>query len=299
MDLDWVRTFLAAADTENFRLAARRRFVSQATVSQHIARLEAALGAPLFDRIGRRVRLSPAGRAFRPYAERLVTTAETGREQVWAVRAGRSRPLRLAVVPIFAESSLLAWLCREILRHDPHTDLTVEVASGPTIREALEAGQVDAALIDQPLGGLALAQRLLFRDPVELLIGLEGDHDAPVPAGSALLRQRRLVVVGSAPYIAPFLAELERRGWLVATMTVDQAAVAKRLAEEGVGLTLLPHLTVVRELMEGRLYALPLADLPAVAPVPVFWVTPQPVPDSARGAEAIVGRRWPPTPEDR
>lgn len=296
MDLDWVRTFLAAADTENFRQAARRRFLSQATVSQHIARLEAALGAPLFDRVGRRVRLSPAGRAFRPYAERLVATAETGREQVWAIRAGRSRPLRLAVAPLLAESSLLPWLCREILRHDPHTDLTVQVAPAPTIREALAAGQADAALVDQPLAGLPLCQRLLFRDPVELLVGLEGDHDAPVPAGSALLRRRRLVVVASAPYVAPFLTELERRGWLLATMTVDQAGVAKRLAEEGAGLTLLPRLTVVRELMEGRLVVLPVADLPSLAPVPVFWVTPRPVPDGAQRAETIVERRWPRTP---
>ncbi|MCL8207616.1 MAG: LysR family transcriptional regulator [Actinomycetia bacterium] len=297
MDLDWVRTFLAAADGENFRRAAKQRFVSQATVSQHVARLEAALGAPLFERAGRRVRLSPAGRAFVPYARRLVATADAGREQVWAVRAGRSRPFRLAVAPLLAESSLLSWLCREILRHEPRTDLTVHVASADAIQEALATGRADAALVDRPLGDGPIRARLLFRDPVELLAGLEGgDHDAPITPGSVLLRRHRLVVVAAAPYAAPFLAELEQRGWVVATMVVDQAAVAKRLAEEGVGLTLLPRLTVVRELLEGRLYNLPEADLPPLAPLAVFWVTPEPPPDIAAWAETILRRRWPGEP---
>ncbi len=292
MDLDWVQTFLAAAKTENFRQAAKLRYISQAAISQHIAHLEAALGTPLFDRVGRRVRLSSAGQAFLPYARRLVETAEAGRAQVWAIEAGRKRPLRLAATPLLAESSLLSWLCRQLLLHEPSIDLIVRVESTKVIGHALATGEIDGALTDESVNGLGGTVCLLFRDPVELLTGLEGDHDTPAPDTAFMLQRQRLILVSSAPYVAPFMSELERHRRIVATMTVDHPAVAKRLAEEGAGLTILPRLSVTRELMEGRLFALSTASLPTLAPLSVFWIAADAPSDTVTLVDTILKQRW-------
>ncbi len=292
MNLEWVRTFLVAAETENFHKAADRRYISQAAVSQQMARLESVLSAPLFLREGRRVRLSSAGRAFIPFAKRLVETADAGRQRVWTIGAGRQRIFRLAATPLLAESSLLPWLCRQLLLADPSLDLTVTVDAPQAVRAALAAGALDGALVSELWGPAAGATRLLFRDPVYLLAGLEGDHDAPMTDVANLLANRRLIAVSSAPYLAGFLNELENQGRMVATMTVDQPAVAKQLAEQGVGVTLLPHLGVIRELLEGRLYALDAADLPIVPPLPVYWVCAEPTEPQCELADAILRRRW-------
>ena len=66
MDLEQLMTFVLAARTQNFRETGRQRFLNQATVSHHIASLEADLGVVLFQRIGRRVVLTASGHEFVP-----------------------------------------------------------------------------------------------------------------------------------------------------------------------------------------------------------------------------------------
>ncbi|RLM56928.1 LysR family transcriptional regulator, partial [Halorubrum sp. Atlit-26R] len=68
MLLRHIRYFLAVAEQGNFTRAAEALHVSQPTLSQQIKQLEDALGAPLFDRSGRRVQLTDAGEAWMRYA---------------------------------------------------------------------------------------------------------------------------------------------------------------------------------------------------------------------------------------
>ena len=74
--------FLAAADALHFTRAAETLNVSQPTLSLQIQELERELGAPLFDRVGRSVRLTAAGAVFRRHAARALQEAEMGREAV-------------------------------------------------------------------------------------------------------------------------------------------------------------------------------------------------------------------------
>src|SRR5215471_7475062 len=78
--------FLAAAEHRSFSAAARALDLAQPSVSEAVRRLEEDLGVPLFARSRRGLELTEAGRALRPYAERVVADLEAARDSVSEVR---------------------------------------------------------------------------------------------------------------------------------------------------------------------------------------------------------------------
>ncbi len=101
MLLRHVRYFLAVADAGNFTRAAEALHVSQPTLSQQIRQLEDVLGAPLFDRSGRTVRLTDAGQAYCVYARRALQDLEAGQRAIHDVGELTRGNLRLAMTPTF------------------------------------------------------------------------------------------------------------------------------------------------------------------------------------------------------
>ena len=76
MELRNINTFLHVAELHSFSRAARELDYSQSAVSSQIAQLEEELAVPLFDRVGKTVRLTDAGQTFLRYARTLLTTAQ-------------------------------------------------------------------------------------------------------------------------------------------------------------------------------------------------------------------------------
>ena len=263
MDIEWLSTFLVAADKLSFREAARRRFVSQASVSKQVAHLEAAVGCPLFRRVGRRVVLTEDGEQFRVYAARLVALWE---EATSRTAASASRRVTVGAVPLLAET-VLPWLAASWLSALPGLDLVVRVGTPAD----LVAAQVDAALLQEaPLDRAWLAEPL-WTEPVALYAGADDrDFEGPNPDAWQVLTDRRLLLEAGAPYNDAVLALLSRLGLRPRTLRVDQVAVVKRLAAEGLGAAVLPISAAFREATEGRLLEVPVADLATIRS-PVFW----------------------------
>src|ERR1700679_3295951 len=82
MEFHQLRYVCAIADTGNFSRAAERCHVAQPSLSQQVLKLEEDLGTKLFGRLGRRVRLTEAGRAFLPHARSILSQMETARSSV-------------------------------------------------------------------------------------------------------------------------------------------------------------------------------------------------------------------------
>ncbi|MGZ3423270.1 MAG: LysR substrate-binding domain-containing protein [Polyangiales bacterium] len=99
MELRHLRYFLAVADALHFGRAARSLHVSQPTVSQQIRQLEEELGAPLFHRLDRKVRLTEAGETFRAFAARALEDVDAGRRALAGLTALETGVLRVGHVP--------------------------------------------------------------------------------------------------------------------------------------------------------------------------------------------------------
>ena len=96
MELRNINTFLHIAELHSFSRTARQLGYSQSAVSSQIAQLEAELGAPLFDRVGKTVRLTDAGQTFLGYARTLLATAQQAQAALQPARQ-ISGSLRIAL----------------------------------------------------------------------------------------------------------------------------------------------------------------------------------------------------------
>ncbi|MQY05142.1 LysR family transcriptional regulator [Actinomadura macrotermitis] len=169
MDLDTIRTFVAAADAGQFQEAAAELAVTQQAVSKRIAALERNLDVQLFTRTAHGARLTIDGQAFLPHARELLRVAERA---VASVRAG-SRPLR---VDVLASRSAQAGLMRAFHRAHPDIELDVVMLfDGETAVAALRSGTIDASfravtVPGRPLGADIASVRVLD-EALQLLTG--------------------------------------------------------------------------------------------------------------------------------
>ena len=108
MELRTINTFLHIAELHSFSRAARELGYSQSAVSSQIAQLEAELETPLFDRVGKTVRLTDAGQTFLSYARTLLTTAQQAPASTAGPRhpAGRTGGLAVQRIPARSAAAL-------------------------------------------------------------------------------------------------------------------------------------------------------------------------------------------------
>lgn len=159
-----LRCFLALAEELHFGRAAQRLALSQPPLSVAIQQLEASVGARLFDRDSKGVRLTPAGLAFRGHAASLLARAEEACALAREVQAGEVGRLRLGFVGSTLFNGLSGWLQAFQARHPRVEVVVVELNSQDQI-DALLQGDLDLGLVHTDRLPPALAAQPLYTEP--------------------------------------------------------------------------------------------------------------------------------------
>ncbi len=166
MDLLQLRYFQAVARLEHVSHAAAELRVAQPSLSRALARLEADLGVPLFDRHGRRVRLNRFGTLFLPRVDRALAELDDARLQL-ADAAG----LEHGSVAVAAETLLtLTGLITSFLAEHPGVSFRLYQSSAERMVHQLHRGEVDLCLASQPLNDPSLATIELATEKVLLAV---------------------------------------------------------------------------------------------------------------------------------
>jgi DNA-binding transcriptional LysR family regulator len=166
MDLLQLRYFQAVARHQHVSRAAAELRVAQPALSRAIARLEAELGVPLFDRRGRRVRLNRFGTMFLARAGRALDELDQGQREVRDA-AG----LAQGTVAVAAETlRTLSGLVAGFLAGHPGVSFRLFQSPAPVMAARLQAGEVDLCLASQPLPGPALTSAELLSEEVLLAV---------------------------------------------------------------------------------------------------------------------------------
>lgn len=296
IDLKVLQTFVVAATTENFHQTAEILFIAQPTVTQHIRTLEKELGIELFVRVGKRVKLTPAGKRYLPHAKALMAEWQKGMEDLLAWRQGYHDILQLAVSPIIARTSL-PHLIRRFTKKYPEVDVSIRIAESEDIGSMVQSGKADIGLSRMIPGEFQLTTYLIAEDPVVLTVPLNGgDMEGPLPDWEEELQSKRLLTHNHPGYWDELLLSLRQRGLSIRTMVVTEVDITKHLIEEGLGVSFLPLSAVTRELFENRFIQIetPGLSLPIAAS---YLVLPKFAPSQpARWMKEILAELYPPLP---
>ena len=147
MDLRQLQFAVTVEEEHNFTRAAARCHIAQSGLSHQIAQLEREIGAPLFHRTSRRVRLTQAGHVFLPYARRLVRDAEEALAAVAALRGVVPGQLRIGAIPFGPGPVDLLGLLQDFREGYPAVEVVVSDEGSLTTIAAIAAGHVDAAFV--------------------------------------------------------------------------------------------------------------------------------------------------------
>lgn len=189
-----VEVFIVLAETLSFRRTAERVHLSQPAVSGVLARLEASLGAPLFERSTRTVRLTDAGSALLPHARTLHAQASAAEAAVRDIAELRQGRVRVAALPSLAATVVPVVFARFAQRH-PGVRLDLLDTLSADSFERVRSGEADFALTAENPAYADLAYTPIASDPFVLLL----------PGGHPLARRRAALTwaeVAGLPHIS-------------------------------------------------------------------------------------------------
>jgi DNA-binding transcriptional LysR family regulator len=163
MELRQVEYVVGVADAGTFTAAAARLHVSQPSLSQGIARLEAELGTPLFHRVGRGAVLSAAGDAFLGPARRMLREARLARESVEAVAELATGTLDLVALPTLAVDPVAVAVGRFRRAHPGVVVRIAEPEAARAVADRVADGRAEIGLTD----ALAVGEDLVVEHLVD------------------------------------------------------------------------------------------------------------------------------------
>lgn len=145
MDLRDLRYFETIAELEHVGRATEKLHRTQPALTSCIRRLEEATGAPLFEKSGRGIRLTSAGRVLLKWARQLRLDADEARREIQDIGRGLSGHIRLGIVPTAAQF-LLPPVVRQLMQHAPNVTLRTVVGLVDTLRPQLRSGELDLVI---------------------------------------------------------------------------------------------------------------------------------------------------------
>jgi DNA-binding transcriptional LysR family regulator len=259
LDLHKLNIFLAIARLRNFTRAAEQLHMTQPTVSQQLAALEAAIGTPLMERDTRALKLTSAGEALLPYAEKMIELSTEAVEAVRAAAGLEEITLRLGVGHVLA-TYLLPDLLNRFRESFPTYRVRITVGNTGDLLPLLIANSIDMALVGSPALHPEVMTQPFRRDRLVVIVapGDEWATRTAIDAPELLTRVFLTREPGSALH-----ATLERFFNADAldadnVILLGETEAIKRSVEAGVGVGLIQEIAVEREVASGSLHALAL-----------------------------------------
>ncbi len=262
MDFGQVEAFVQVSAHNSFSRAAEVLQLTQPSITARIQSLEREVGEEMFERGGRGVRLTDAGQAFLPFAERILQTLVDGRDAIDEVRNVQLGSLQLG-------SALT--ISTYVLPHILHTfrgryagvDVAIRTGRSEQVLAMLQADEVQVGLV-RSLSHPDLETVHLYEDEIVLIV----NPDHPFAASGATTVEEAasepIVLFDRGSSYFGLIHGLFRQAGVVpnVAMELDSLEATKRMVEEGLGIGLVPLVTIERELESGALIKVGIVGAP-------------------------------------
>jgi DNA-binding transcriptional LysR family regulator len=288
-ELEW---FVALAETEHMTRAAERLSVAHPTLSRALGRLERQVGAPLFDREHRRMRLNPYGVIMLEHARRSLAELAAAQERIATLRDPDRGTIRLAFL-----HSIAAWLAPEVLRgyrtSAPGVTFDLTQAAGHEILDHLRAGRVDIGLTAPRPDDDAMAWTGLHRE--QLCLAVPADHPLTERATVGLVDAagEPFVTLREPIGLRRLTDDLCARAGITPRITFESTEIGtlEGLVAAGLGVAVVPAPRPHRA--EPGVAYLPLTDDAAHRTIGLAWLRERPRPPVVARFAAFVAGRFP------
>lgn len=261
INLGQLRVFEAVTRTGSFTLAAQRLGVTPPAVSLQIRQLEQTTGVRLFDRLRRRVRLTPAGQRLEPYAQRIVALSGDAERALEETRGFAGGQLRIVASATSAAYYLPPLLTR-FRRRYPEMRVHLDVGNSQRVRERIASLEGDLGVLGVESAHPDLVFERLAEDPLVVIVAPQHPWARRRRVSLAELRDQPLILrePGSASRQLIERRLLKLGAVVQPSMEIASNEVIKRAVEMGNGVSLMSAAIVRREVEGGHLRALGVLD---------------------------------------
>jgi len=271
MDLDQLHTFLEIVRLKSFSKAAETCFRTQPAISAQVRQLEQELNATLFDRLGTRIALTPAGRIFAEYAEQILDLRRRAEDAIHELE----RVPRGALMIAANEATCMYVLPKvfsEYAGRFPNVQLLVDRQYGGKVVQAVMENQADFGFTQLPVQERKLQVIRVHSDEIKLIV----PPDHPLARKEAVSCQD---LVGH-PLLLPKSGGTRSRLnlWLEmvediihVSMELDSTEMIKRFVMAGLGVSFAAEAHCREEVEAGRLAALSLAPEPLMRQIGLVY----------------------------
>jgi LysR family transcriptional regulator, transcriptional activator of the cysJI operon len=271
MEFDQLRLFVDLVREQNFTKVAERNCITQPAVSLSIQKLEEELGTKLLERTTRKVLVTEEGRILYDYARDILSKAQEAKAVLQERQDKMVGGIRLATVHSIGLYELPASL-KEFIRRYPQVNFHIEYQLSDQVYHSVADGEADLGLVAYPEPRTGVVTIPFFED--ELVVICNGEHPL---AGKPKVPLRELA--GHA-FVA-FEAEIPTRKAIDTLfsqhgvpveirMQCDNIEILKKMVEVGLGISLVPLLSVREEARNGSLRVLHLSDYAVRRPLAII-----------------------------
>lgn len=243
MDTHTLQAFVTVAETSSFSQAASRLFLTQSAVSKRVSQLEEQLDTRLFDRIGRHISLTEAGRALLPRAQRVLLELEDARRLIGNLSGEVQGPLSLAASHHISLHRLPPILKAYSQRY-PDVTLDLRFDESERAWEGILKGDLELALITlSPDPHPSIRSQVVWQDPLRYVVAR--DHPLADRASLSLqeLTHYSAILPGNGTFTRQLVVEqFEQLGLsLHVGMTTIYMDTIRMMVSIGLGWSLLPE----------------------------------------------------------
>jgi DNA-binding transcriptional LysR family regulator len=268
VELRQVETFRAVAEELSFSRAAHRLGYVQSSVSAQVAALEQDLGAPLFDRLGRKIALTDAGRVMLRYSSRLLDLTEEAREAVADAGVGSGEVT--GTLTVSAPETLLTYRLPRLLAlfHERHPKVRLSVRPSAvgrlvgSMRRSVEEGGVNVAFVlDGPVEFSGHSVEPLLEESVSVIVPATHALASSTMAASRDLSGETVLLPEAPESGCAYRGQFERQLGAASVVPAEKMEfqsieAVKQCVAAGMGVSVMPSVAVSAELEDGKLAAL-------------------------------------------
>lgn len=258
MELRQLQYFITVCEELHFTKAADQLGISQPTLSQQIKVLEDELGTPLFDRIGKKIRITEAGKLLQQYSTQMLRDLQNAKMSIAELQVNQRGTLRIAVLPSDLDYRMGSiW----IAFHQLYPNVRLEIVPTIEIHDMVIEDKVDIGI-----GLSSISDRRMVQIPLTT-----EKYSLFVPSGHILAQRAEIeleellqlpLILYPVGFVGRKLIDdcFQSKGWKVQTVMDNGSAASQlQLVKAGIGFSIHPHALLI-DLPDDQLTAIPIVN---------------------------------------